>query len=130
MSWCHTGDKPPYVPQSDDQFFVQDYAIRHGLEFSLHRSGYSEGVMAITVPALKVFGALPFDFKLHEVVLSLTFKCACCGGVFEKAWSDEEMQAEATANGFDSVEEVDIVCDECFGPIMDFNHHKVGEAHD
>lgn len=47
--------------------------------------------------------------------MSDTFKCACCDGVFEKGWSDEEAKAELgeTFEGFEP-EDCDLVCDDCF----------------
>jgi len=45
-----------------------------------------------------------------------TYKCAACGGVFEKAWTDEEALAE-TADVFGSdalAEPLEAVCDDCF----------------
>jgi hypothetical protein len=46
-----------------------------------------------------------------------TFKCDRCGGCFEKGWTDEERDLEATDNGFfDNVklEDLLVVCDDCY----------------
>lgn len=47
--------------------------------------------------------------------MSDTYTCARCRGVFEKGWTDEEAQAEATSL-FGAVprEQQEIVCDDCF----------------
>lgn len=47
------------------------------------------------------------------------FKCACCGGEFEKGWSDEEALAEAKTQ-FTQVELSDkaVVCDDCYKNLM------------
>lgn len=46
-------------------------------------------------------------------------RCAQCGVVFEKAWSDEEARAEQNANGFNDMAEDDlcVVCDDCYQEI-------------
>lgn len=43
------------------------------------------------------------------------FQCAVCGGIFEKAWSEEEAEAELK-NDFPGFvkEECDTVCDDCY----------------
>ena len=41
------------------------------------------------------------------------FKCAMCGGTFDKDWSDSEAEAEADDNGFD-IDDCDLVCDDCY----------------
>ena len=46
-----------------------------------------------------------------------TFKCFNCGGVFEKAWSDEEKISEAKDKGFlenCTPDELCVVCDDCY----------------
>lgn len=43
--------------------------------------------------------------------------CACCGGEFEKAWSDEEAMAESKEcfpSAHARQEPMEIVCDDCF----------------
>lgn len=47
------------------------------------------------------------------------FVCAGCGGVFTKAWSDEEMLAEAN-NLFTptQLEDSALVCDPCWKIVM------------
>jgi rubredoxin len=48
-----------------------------------------------------------------------TYKCAACGGVFEKAWSDEEAIKESTALWENlSEEESEVICDSCFQGAM------------
>lgn len=48
-----------------------------------------------------------------------TYKCAACGGVFEKTISEEEAQAELKENFGDiPINECDIVCDVCYQKIM------------
>jgi len=43
------------------------------------------------------------------------YKCAACGGVFEKGWSDEEAAAELNARyGGIPVEACDVICDDCY----------------
>jgi hypothetical protein len=48
-----------------------------------------------------------------------TFKCAMCGGVFDKAWSDEESMKETHEVFGASVkqEDCDVICDDCFKKI-------------
>ena len=49
------------------------------------------------------------------------YKCAKCGGVFEKGWSDEEAKNEAKElfgkHPNDWNNEAVIVCDDCFNEI-------------
>ena len=42
------------------------------------------------------------------------YKCAACGNVYEKGWSDEEAQAELEQDfpGF-KTEDCGIICDDC-----------------
>lgn len=51
-----------------------------------------------------------------------TFKCAQCGGVFDKGRSDEEANAEALDLwGVENATEADgmaVVCDDCFKAFM------------
>ena len=48
-----------------------------------------------------------------------TYKCAVCGGVFEKGLTEEEAQAELKENFGDiPVSECDIVCDDCYQEIV------------
>jgi hypothetical protein len=43
------------------------------------------------------------------------YRCALCGGVFDKGWSDEEAKAEMEQNfpGMKADQE-DLVCDPCY----------------
>ena len=52
--------------------------------------------------------------------MSDTYKCAMCGGVFEKGWTDEEAEQELQQN-FQGItpDDCDIVCDDCY-KIMGF----------
>lgn len=48
-----------------------------------------------------------------------SYKCAECGGVFETSWSDQNAEAEASADGLTpEFREADggteIVCDDCY----------------
>ena len=45
------------------------------------------------------------------------FQCSLCKGVFQKGWSEEEMEKEAEKNGFDKNDSI-IVCDDCYTTIM------------
>jgi hypothetical protein len=50
-----------------------------------------------------------------------TFVCAHCGGVFDKAWTDEEARAEADAlwtTAEMSAEGEAEICDDCFQKFM------------
>jgi hypothetical protein len=44
------------------------------------------------------------------------FRCAMCGGVFQKTWSDDEAIEEAIAKGIKPEDIADgcLVCDECY----------------
>ncbi len=48
-----------------------------------------------------------------------TYQCDACGGVFDKAWSDEEAGAERDKN-FPGLEPEDqaVVCDDCYRKMM------------
>lgn len=48
------------------------------------------------------------------------FRCAICGGVFTKGWSEEEAIAEMKRDfpNFD-LEQCDVVCDDCYRDIME-----------
>lgn len=53
------------------------------------------------------------------------YECAMCGGVFEKAWSEEEARAEYVNNFGTTVAESDdgvIVCDDCYKEIDPQKH--------
>lgn len=45
------------------------------------------------------------------------FRCECCGGVYIKAWTDEEAKEEADAY-FPPEEEKATVCPDCYKTIM------------
>ena len=49
--------------------------------------------------------------------MSETYKCAQCGGTFDKGWTDDEALAEKSANGFDELD-CAVVCDDCYKTIM------------
>lgn len=43
------------------------------------------------------------------------YKCSCCGGEFEKGWTDEEAEEEMTNKfGYIEEEDRDIICDDCY----------------
>ena len=44
------------------------------------------------------------------------YKCAGCGGVFEKGWTDEDAEREQEGNGWGSMpdSEMAVVCDDCY----------------
>jgi DNA-directed RNA polymerase subunit RPC12/RpoP len=47
------------------------------------------------------------------------YKCAGCGEVFEKGWSDEEAENELKDNFGDiSKNECSLVCDDCYKKII------------
>ena len=47
--------------------------------------------------------------------MSDTYKCAACGGVFEKGWTDEEAQEEYEKMfGGNAPECKATVCDDCY----------------
>jgi DNA-directed RNA polymerase subunit RPC12/RpoP len=55
------------------------------------------------------------------------YKCASCGEIFEKGWSDEESMEETKKNFGDVPEnELEVICDDCYKkitveiPISDF----------
>lgn len=50
------------------------------------------------------------------------FKCAMCGGVFEKGWTDEEATAEAVSIFGEHREDDAIVCDDCWNEFMGIDH--------
>lgn len=49
-------------------------------------------------------------------LLADEYRCAMCGGVFKKAWTDEEAKAEQEANGWGALapEDSAVVCDNCY----------------
>lgn len=52
---------------------------------------------------------------MKENIPDTHYKCAECGGVFEKGWSDEEAQAERDKNFPHLPDEIMVVvCDDCF----------------
>ena len=59
------------------------------------------------------------------------FRCAVCGGIFEKAWTDEEKVAEFQSYFGHSMrpEECATVCDDCYNKMHPANHpHEVEAA--
>jgi hypothetical protein len=72
MSSCHTGDKRPVVCKSDDQFFLFNYAVDHGMQVDLqHKKVYTDKnlveTVTITVPELNAWYLEPFDAHLHRI---------------------------------------------------------------
>lgn len=50
---------------------------------------------------------------------SNTFCCAACGGVYEKAWTDQDAAEEFDAVFPDEeIENAEVVCDDCFRAMM------------
>lgn len=48
------------------------------------------------------------------------YKCAMCGGVFEKGWTDEEASKEYMENfgpAISTMDDYDIVCDDCYNKV-------------
>ena len=71
-------------------------------------------------------------------LLADEYRCAMCGGVFKKAWPDEEAEAEQEANGWGALAPEDraVVCDDCYRqmtalyPPEEFNRDQANaEAH-
>ncbi len=59
------------------------------------------------------------------------YKCAMCGGVFEKGWTDEEANAEMKGFFGQSMQasECAVICDDCFQKIHPDTHpREVEEA--
>ncbi len=54
---------------------------------------------------------------MSDAVKSNQYKCDLCGGIFEKAWSDEDALAEKVANGFADMD-CAMVCDDCYNLVM------------
>ena len=47
------------------------------------------------------------------------YKCAMCGGVFEKGWTDEEAMEEYKENDFpDTGTPLEVICDDCYQEFM------------
>lgn len=58
---------------------------------------------------------------MPETLLPSEYECAECGGIFTKAWSDEEAQAEADAlwTPEELAEEGEaVICQVCFDEFM------------
>lgn len=55
------------------------------------------------------------------------FECANCHGVFPKAWSDEEAQAEADEVWGAALDDPVEVCDDCYQRMMGWGE-RTGEA--
>jgi hypothetical protein len=49
------------------------------------------------------------------------YTCECCGGTFEKGWSDEEMRLESVEK-FPELKDEDaaVVCDDCYKKIENY----------
>ena len=59
------------------------------------------------------------------------YKCAECGGVFDKGWTDQEAAAELKANFGSSFTPAgcDVVCDDCYEKTHPAKHpHLVEEC--
>ena len=44
------------------------------------------------------------------------YRCAQCGGIFDKGWTDEEARAEQEDNGWLEIPDdfMAVVCDDCY----------------
>ena len=52
------------------------------------------------------------------------YKCDRCGGVFEKGWSDEDAEAEASeVFSEEALKDRAIVCDDCYNIVMGVNQN-------
>ena len=60
------------------------------------------------------------DGSEYDSVGPNQFKCAMCGGVFIKGWTDKEAMKEREDNGWGKIpdEEMYLVCDDCFNKLM------------
>ena len=54
----------------------------------------------------------PEEIKPNE------YQCCKCGGVFEKGWTDEEAKAEMVKNFGTAMEDVDVLCDDCYNEFI------------
>lgn len=56
------------------------------------------------------------------------YRCDCCGGIFDKGWSDEEARAEAEQQFGEALhaegEPPALVCDDCYNEIMAWAKEK------
>lgn len=68
---CHVGDKTPVVCQSDDQFYLFNYAVNHGISVDLIHQTRPDEIVLITVWELGVISCPPFDGHLHRVCEAL-----------------------------------------------------------
>ena len=53
------------------------------------------------------------------------YKCAMCGGVFEKGWTDEEAIDECKENFSEEIVtagDLETVCDDCYQKILNNEH--------
>ena len=60
------------------------------------------------------------------------YRCAQCHEVFEKGWSEEEAQAEKTANGWGDIpmKECSVICDDCYQKdIAIISPQEINEQH-
>jgi hypothetical protein len=51
------------------------------------------------------------------------FRCAVCKEVYEKGWSDEEMNAERKANGWED-KDCELICDYCYNILMEWKRRQ------
>jgi DNA-directed RNA polymerase subunit RPC12/RpoP len=52
-------------------------------------------------------------------MITKTYKCAVCGGIFDSEWTDEEAEAERQKNfGGEPKEDDALVCDDCYKEII------------
>jgi uncharacterized protein with PIN domain len=46
------------------------------------------------------------------------YRCAACGGIFEKGWSDEEAAGELASTFKVPADDCSLVCDDCYKLMM------------
>jgi DNA-directed RNA polymerase subunit RPC12/RpoP len=49
------------------------------------------------------------------------YKCACCGGIFQHGWTEEEAKEEYKKNfgkEVTTMQDKEIVCDDCYKKLM------------
>lgn len=84
---------------------------------------YGCGVKGDIYDATRLIDNFPPDIKKQydflEKLFEKSYKCAICGGVFDKDWSEEEAlaQKEKVFPG-KPLAECDLVCDDCYKMVM------------
>jgi DNA-directed RNA polymerase subunit RPC12/RpoP len=88
---------------------LRDYLSLKGIEIKNNKCRYFHPLHEDKNPSCKV----RFDFL--EKFFSRYYRCAHCGGIFEKGWTDEEAMAEQKEDlpGV-PLSECELVCDDCY----------------